>query len=292
MTDDGDWLPFGVEDDDVQIANFLALHEDVPPWLDVSLWQWIGRNLLQPLGGYGEFRTGLLLKAERVLQEPMPVIESHQYETGMPRLREAYVSKSDQAVLKLVDFLVAELSVGHHPLVAMLDETLSEARSAWRVGERRGRKGLVRRLPKGVEDAVKAATELPNGGKRLAEAWNAAFGLEPDPSRAYSLAIVAVEDAAIPVVCPKKTDAVLGDAIGELNANEKWSLPHQREHAEAPPRQVLVAMMRMLNRGQHDRHGGAPLPLPDMTQPEAESAVMLAATLVGWFETGKVTKSP
>ena len=49
-------------------------------------------------------------------------------------------------------------------------------------------------------------------------------------------------------------------------------------------------MLRVLYRGQHDRHGGMPVPLPDMTQEEAESAVMLAVTLVGWFATGKVTK--
>ena len=68
------------------------------------------------------------------------------------------------------------------------------------------------------------------------------------------------EAAAIPVVCPKKLDAKLGDVIGELNTNTKWTLPHQREHAEARAREVLLAMVRLFDRGQHDRHAGAPVP--------------------------------
>ncbi|PEG57655.1 hypothetical protein CQY21_26480 [Mycolicibacterium boenickei] len=287
--DEDDWLPFGVEDDDEQTAQFLALRDDVPPWLNESLWVWIGRVFTgHTTGGSPVFRDALLRQAERVLQEPMPRIGPYQRD-ATDRLRKAYMGKSASAPLALADFLLTTREGDGNR--TSLDQTLAEARSAWRVGERRGKLGLVRRLPKGVEEAVKHASQLPNGGKRLAEAWNAAFGLAPDPSRAYSLAIVAVEDAAIPVVCPKKVDAVLGDAIGDLAANEKWKLPHQREHNQAPPREVLVSMMRMLNRGQHDRHGGAPVPLPDMTQAEAESAVMLAATLVGWFSTDKVTKS-
>jgi hypothetical protein len=60
--------------------------------------------------------------------------------------------------------------------------------------------------------------------------------------------------------------------IGELNSNAKWTLPHQREHAEPRAREGLVAMARLLYRGQHGRHAGAPVPLPDMTRDEAESA--------------------
>jgi hypothetical protein len=287
MTVDDEWLPFGVDDDDDRMVEFLALRDDVPHWLDASLWKWITRRFIGANFNQEHFKETLLQQAARVLQRPMPEIEQYQVESGPTQLRASYAS-SPRDALALADFLLSQVdaTTGND-----LDKILAEARSAWRVGERRGKQGLVRRLPKGVEDAVKHATELPNGGKRLAEAWNAVFGLNPDPSRAYSLAIVAVEDASIPVVCPKKDGAVLGDAIGELNANEKWVLPHQREHSQAPPREVLVAMMRMLNRGQHDRHGGAPVPLPDMTQAEAESAVMLAATLVGWFSTGKITKS-
>jgi len=149
---------------------------------------------------------------------------------------------------------------------------------------------LLRRVPEGVTDAVAAAIQHPDGGKRLAEAWATIFGLNPNPSYAYALAIKAVEDAAIPVVCPKKKDAILGDVIGDLDNNPRWHLPHKREHTNAPAREVLVSMLRMIYRGQHDRHGGMPVVRSDMGQAEAESAVMLAVTLVGWYGTGKVQR--
>lgn len=289
VTIDDDWLPFGVEDDEERMVKFLALRDDVPVWLADSLWSWIGKCFTgRTTTGSAVIRVSLIQQAERVLQRAMPTV--HEYESGaVDRIRSGYAGAPAREVFALADFLLTTRQGA--TLSDSLDKILEEARSAWRVGERRGKPGLVRRLPKGVEEAIEHATTLPNGGKKLAEAWNAAFGLNPDPSRAYSLAIIAAEDAAIPAVCPNKADAVLGDAIGDLAANEKWKLPFQREHNQAPPREVLVAMMRMLNRGQHDRHGGVPVPLPDMSQEEAESAVMLAATLVGWFSTGKVTKT-
>jgi hypothetical protein len=80
----------------------------------------------------------------------------------------------------------------------------------------------------------------------------------------------------------------LGRVIGQVNAGT-WKLPHLREDANAPTHDVLVGMMRTLWTGQHDRHGGpSSVGAPAVTQAEAESAVMLAVTLVGWFETGKV----
>ena len=60
-------------------------------------------------------------------------------------------------------------------------------------------------------------------------------------------------------------------------------------HPAAPPHDVIVSMLRSLWAGQHDRHGGGAAAIPGgMTQAEAESAVLMAVTLVGWFETGRV----
>ena len=90
------------------------------------------------------------------------------------------------------------------------------------------------------------------------------------------------------MVCPNDRTATLGKVIGIVNSGT-WKLPHLREDPNAPTHDVLVGMMRTIWVGQHDRHGGpSPVGVPAVTQPEAESAVMLAVTLVGWFETGKV----
>lgn len=83
---------------------------------------------------------------------------------------------------------------------------LLDAGSVWTVAAAtKGKCYLVRRMPDGVAIAAKAAFQYPNGGKKLATAWEAAFGVNPDPTRAYSLAVKAVEDAAIPAVCPNDT---------------------------------------------------------------------------------------
>jgi hypothetical protein len=90
------------------------------------------------------------------------------------------------------------------------------------------------------------------------------------------------------VVCPNDITATLGKVIGTVNSGT-WKLPHLREDQNARTHDVLVGMMRTLWTGQHDRHGGPPsVGVPAVTQDEAESAVFLAVTLVGWFETGKV----
>jgi hypothetical protein len=75
-----------------------------------------------------------------------------------------------------------------------------------------------------------------------------------------------------------------------VRTTAQFNLPHLREDPRAKTHDILLGMLRMLWVGQYDRHGGLPVsPLPDdVTQDEAEAAVMLAVTLVGWFETGKV----
>jgi hypothetical protein len=286
-TDDEEkWLPFGIEDQEV--AAFTALREDVPPWLEQSLWGWVGSNVIAQSGGRQWIvRTELLRKAERVLHVTLPVIPAHRVSNALDELRTAYRGQPARAVLALVDFLAAELEPGDLRLDD-LEHLLIEAGSGWRVGTRRGKPGLVRRLPDGVTKAATATFKRGDAGQRLATAWEAAFGLHPDPSNAYRIAVKAVEDAAIPVICPNDKTATLGKVIGYVDQGT-WQLPHLREDPIAKTHDVLVSMLRMLWVGQHDRHGGpSAVGVPAVTQEEAESAVTLAVTLVGWFETGKV----
>jgi hypothetical protein len=129
-----------------------------------------------------------------------------------------------------------------------------------------------------------------HAGKRLAEAWGAAFGIAPNPSHAYSLAIKAVEDAAVPVVCPADATATLGKINAQLRNTGDWSLPLQREDLHATTGSTLLSMMKMLWAGQADRHGGHHDPDLAITQEAAEIAVMTAATLVQWFTSGVVAR--
>jgi hypothetical protein len=128
-------------------------------------------------------------------------------------------------------------------------------------------------------------------GIKLAQAWERAFGVSPDPTGAYALAVRAAEDASIPVVVPNQTGATLGHVIGQLAVDGDWSLPLTREDADAPTSSLVLGTTKALWRGHHDRHGGGP-GLPSVAQEEAETAVTLAVSLVQWFASGMVARRP
>jgi hypothetical protein len=125
---------------------------------------------------------------------------------------------------------------------------------------------------------------------RLAKAWEELYGIVPNASEAYRLAILAVEDSAVPVVSPNNQRATLGTIIQQLEAQAGWRLPMDREHDRAPSNEVLIGMLRMLWHGQHDRHGGQPSAPGNVSVDEAQVAVSLAVVLVQWFDAALVRR--
>ncbi|WP_078290927.1 hypothetical protein [Mycobacterium sp. D16R24] len=287
MTTTGEiWLPLGVDGND-EVAEYTALRDDVPDYLYRSLWTWINGKFgvtLRASGG-GGFNVGLARQCERVLK--ISIADSGAYAASSFTAVKNAVSGSDTMTWRLVDYLVS-INYSSVSGASSLNEMLLESGSSWKVGERAGKIGLVKRLPAGVQDGAESTFQRGDAGRRLRAAWEAAYGVNPDPSKAYSLAVKAVEDAAIPVVCPNDRSATLGRVNGQVKSGS-WKLPHLREDANSPTHDVLLGMMQTLWVGQHDRHGGPSMAgVPAVTQPEAESAVLLAVTLVGWFTTGKV----
>ncbi len=128
-------------------------------------------------------------------------------------------------------------------------------------------------------------------GVRLAKAWEELYGVVPNASEAYRLAILAVEDAAVPVVSPKSANATLGTVLKQIEDQKDWKLPMVREHPRAMSAEIVVQIMRMLWYGQHDRHGGQPSAPGNVSVEEATVAVSLAVTLVHWFNVGIVQRS-
>ncbi|WP_205873872.1 hypothetical protein [Mycobacterium camsae] len=103
-----------------------------------------------------------------------------------------------------------------------------------------------------------------------------------------------VEDASAPVVIPKDPSPTLGKVNQRIEQGGQFSLPHLREEpGGTTSHHVLLNNLKQLWWGQYDRHGGLPAsPLPDdVTQEEAETAVLLAVTLVGWSRPGKCSRS-
>ncbi|MFE5878991.1 hypothetical protein ACFQ6H_27305 [Rhodococcus sp. NPDC056506] len=284
MTDT--WLPLGVDAGDTN--DHTVLHEEITPWLRPSLLDWLKLAMARGPGTpYVEMSA--IRAIERRLREEGPLGITNT--TTAANAASAYLNEYENMdrEWQLIDAALA-CSLGN---VGGLTRILLESGSAWTVGQRSGYPGLVRRINEGTDAAVRATiANRGHAGMRLAEAYHAAYGVSPDPSRAYSLAVKAVEDAGKPVVSPKNDLTTLGTMISDLRSTTKWRLPHTRVHPDAEPRDVLLGMMQMLWTGQHDRHGGATPPPPPVSQEEAETAVMVAATLVELFSSGKVVKVP
>lgn len=285
--DEDDWLHFELNDD--EIAERTALREDIPDYLYTSLWGWIEDGFLEGGRAYARFDNKFARKCERTLRVRILFDKegNHTLGSGVSAVRSAYLDQPVRDTWRLVNFLLLH----HRAQGGELKTILHESGSVWTVEDHRGNGYLERRVPASVRSAAEYTFQLPNGGKRLAEAWGTVFGVDPDPSKGYWLAVKAVEAASRPVIIPNNDAGTLSHVIGELRSGT-WDLPFMREHQQTATRDVLVSMLQMLWSGEYDRHDGIPnSPLPDdMTQEEAEAAVMLAATLVGWFATNKVAK--
>ncbi|MCA5893411.1 hypothetical protein LEP48_08610 [Isoptericola sp. NEAU-Y5] len=211
---------------------------------------------------------------------------SQQFEwNGVDALK---VNLDDDQVIVLLDYLVKRCDDDNfsRKFIPVLDDYMRDCGMAWKVGTRRGFAGLERRVPEGVQIAAEAVmNDSDHAGEVLTGAWRAAFGVSPDPSKAYGLAIKAVETAAKPQVSPKDDVATLGKMRGVLR-DQKWGLPLAQQDDEGL---ILREMVSALWTGQTDRHGSdGPLVTP--TQEQAETAIMLAVPLVHWFSSGAASR--
>lgn len=136
---------------------------------------------------------------------------------------------------------------------------------------------LRRRVSPATSEAVRRSTSTAgSASEHLDQAWQHAYGRDPDPSRAYAEAVRAVEAASIPVVTPNDPQAILGRVIGTLRSNPgKWRLsvsrPARLTGGTMDSVEVLIANMDLLWHNQTDRHAQAdPQPTVPITQGQAE----------------------
>jgi len=196
---------------------------------------------------------------------------------------------SDAEFLLFLDFLLWKSSQERSPAhinAHVVEDILSRSGSRWsavRVGKR---VRLTERVSQGVAGSVaQALTGSDASARKLQEAWVDAFGIKVRPSVAYYNAVVAVENAAFAIV-PLEGEPTLSSLFSVLHADTpKWRLI-LRDSDNAPGAKVLEKMLRALWRGHDSRHGASDY--EDVTLEQARAAVMLAATLVWWFQNGVV----
>ncbi len=220
---------------------------------------------------------------ERTLRwEISPLIVRHK------GVADAVISAANdvESLLDLTDMLLAHTAA--ESAAESLEQILSQAGSAWQVGERAGRRGLIRRVPEGVQAAADAAFALGSAGQLLTEAWAELYGRNPNPDQGYALAVKTVEAAASPVVSPNDKVATLGKMIGQMKGQKDWGLPLYDKDPGASSA-ALIGLHELIWHGQHNRHGRADGNLP-MTDAEAQAAIGAAVTLVHWYGSGLVQR--
>lgn len=300
------WRPLDVDTED-EIAEYDALHDGVPPWMQAAFWAWVKdqvtmtRRYPDGSGGFPALKVQLTEEMCQTLRIPLPDLRwppnASSYgmsERGTNQLTSAMaVLARHPKPLQIADYLLAHPSDDGGQAPAKLETLLTRSKSAWTVGTRAGKPGLVRRVPQGVQVAADAVMAQSNmAGVRLAQAWEYLYGLDPKPSEAYRKAIQAIEDAAVPVVSPKNTSATLGTVLAQMEQQGDWGLPMDREHSKLPTGEVLIGLMRVVWHGQHDRHGGQPSAPGNVSFEEARVAVAAAVTLVDWFTARLVARKP
>ncbi|MGW3084205.1 hypothetical protein ACWC9F_27750 [Streptomyces sp. NPDC001110] len=258
-----------------------APYDDVPEHLLEPLRQWVRSNF----SDYDSDATALCLQLRLAVQPGT---------SPRSRLASAESWELLDVVDAILDYENDEGWDGRDD--GALARLLDTAGSAYQVNDRDN--GLEERITPGVRDAVRQAVAdaeaEPSAGsaaEHLSTAWRAAYGLHPDPVRAYSEAIKAVECAAHSVIQPNHGRATLGTMLGEIgNARAKFTTAVSTP-AGGDPIAPMEVMMRALWDGQTSRHGKQTGTVPE-TLEAARAGLHLAATLVQWFTCGAVVRTP
>lgn len=285
MDHDQVWRPWDADDE--EHAARLKVREMLPEHVKPAIGTWLQNRLTN--AGYGYCTAELRNYLETALHVKLP------FEPGRvlaDQVVTEVLSRGDQFTLRVIDLLVAGMARDQFYNVPSAIDELStyldlSASSVTVVSVERSFR-IGRRLPDGVEqiasDAVSSADE--QAGRHLATAWSAATALQPDPSKAMTEAIRAVESAAGSVVTPKDKRRQLSKIVGAIKDSSGWTLAFaNRDDGHPDLHRVLVDMLETLAFAQRDRHAG------EAADPVvAIGHVQLASTLVSWFSTGVVIK--
>ena len=279
MADDAEFQPLPAR----MVGSPLdeTLHDGVPDWLAEPLRHWVAKALdsdeelarriamrlrWAPSGGRGyaaqlTWCSGdqLLTVVDAILQMNSALWDYVVFLQHRPDINR--IDPAQELIGLLADAGSRyTVDIGRHRLTVVLDPTVAA-----------------------VRDRTIAAD--PTAGDHLRAAFAAAYGLTPDPDKAYREAVLAVEALTCPLVCPSNPRSTLGRVIADLRSQQgQWALAIGDRNAQPADPGPLIEMVTLLWHGQ-SRHAGSPNSRRQ-TPAEAEAAVHLAATLVQWISSG------
>ncbi|WP_162989208.1 hypothetical protein [Glutamicibacter nicotianae] len=284
MTDATLWTPPGMGDEDK--ISFLAFREGIPNAANELIRVWLlqalpaNRSYSRP-----EYAQAAFLKFQSAMGQDFGFRRGnfdYYYDEEVIIL----LSRLDQTNLAyFIDYVLAHTKLSEF-LYKHLESILLEARSSWKVGTQGDSRRLMVRVPAAVSEIVESITDKSGAASTLLrKAWNKAFGTDAEPGAAYSAAVKSVEVYTGEIFCPSNRIATLGTAIRDFQAKpSKWAFT--LGSADSSNLDQLLGMMKLLWHNQNDRHGSTNY--QDVSTEEAQAAVLLATTLVGWFDNGLV----
>ena len=283
------WRPLGIRDDADLSASYDTLVDGTPSWLEPSLRRWVTNTIGNS--------AGVVNRVERLLH--LTITDSR---LQVPDQVIRYWSKADEhARLRVVDVLVRhrrdnaealwderrDLSRLHADAIFSLRDMLTEGGSLWTVDATDSR-SLVRRVNSALQAEVDTVISThSDASRKIAAAWHNCYKIDPQPNYAFGDAVLAVEAMLLPRTTP---DGTMGTAVAHVRDTVgKWSVGGLDDPRKASGG-TLLAMLQTLWHNQQ-RHANPDGSITGVTQPEAETAVSLAVTLVHWFSSGLVLKN-
>lgn len=269
-----------------QLEAFLAFKDGFPAGMIPLIQKWLQAVIAYPgktAGGYVIFDASVFLDFQLRMNKSFgwPVKDAY-YEDQFARCLAAL---RPQELVYFVDFVLAQERHGSRR-EGELESILLNGRSNWSIGRRDGRPGLIGRVPSAVAEVIETTTDKPGKANNLLRrAWAQAYGVTPDAPASYSSAVKAVEVYSTKIFSPKTDRSTLGKDIAAFRAKpEKWTFNFGNHDSDN--QQHLLGMMSLLWNNQSDRHGSENY--QDVSVEQARAAVLLASTLVGWFDQGLV----
>lgn len=174
-----------------------------------------------------------------------------------------------------------------------LKQLLADGRSAYTV--RFDGRALVRRVDSTVAALVGVASraaqqqERGSAAAHLRRAYMDAYALHPDPVRAYSESVKAVESAMHETLEPNNSKATMGTMLREIRQHPDRFVVAIPGRRGTEGLSTVEAMVALLWTGQTSRHGSHQ-PTPEESEVQAQMAVHLAGALVQWFSTEAIRR--
>ena len=180
-----------------------------------------------------------------------------------------------------------------------LDELLEDARSLYVVDHEGDTLRLGTRVAPSIREVVTNLQGSGSANLHLQHAWAALHQLHPDAATAYKEAVKSLEAALGPLILPTDASPTLGQIRAALHSGSwQFALARTGPPGKAPSiaeagTSSVVFLVDLLERvyGTEARHGESSGQRAQSLE-EANGAVYAAVAVLGWTQTGTLSKEP